>query len=581
MFEGEERQQAVVTVLFILAIAAVVLILLGAIGLTWYNENVRALARVGSFEVGPQLVRHHVAIQQWRIDLEGNRLQAANVAGEIDLDTYTARNSELEQESQDLTTNALNNVIDLLYQAQLAPEEGISVTDADVDARLAETFAGVERRHVLAIVVQPVVAADSESATPSLAERRQALERAQAALGAVQGGQDWATVAREFSTDESAATGGDLGVISEVAVPDRAWGEEVFKLELNGTTGIVRGSDGAYRIGRVTEIQAAAEQPGLREQLTKEVPESSLRELLRHEIAAERLNEKITAAALAETPEQARISRIFIEGLEDTGDPIEEQGQVDYSEIVYAPNDNLEDAPDLPAEDPAWGAAQQEAQAAFDELNAIPAGDARDIRLAAVATAVSDSPTGEDGGAVGFVSRSIPPTAIADALFDTTHNAGDLIGPIRGDAGYYVLLFHERRGSPAQRVQQVKDLLAQPGADFAAIAREWSEGPEAEDGGEVGWLTKDQLDEEIREAVFALAPGQISETIEFQGGHNIVKMEEKGPRAPDPDQIPDLKAVAFDEWYTAKRTQALADDVIVIPGQPEAESSLEPGADQP
>ena len=182
---------------------------------------------------------------------------------------------------------------------------------------------------------------------------------------------------------------------------------------------------------------------------------------------------------------------------------------------------------------------------------------------------------------MGFVNRSIPPTAIADALFDTTHNAGDLIGPIRADAGYYVLLFHERRGSPAQRVQQVKDLLAQPDADFAAIAREWSEGPEAEDGGEVGWLTSDQLSEELRTPVFALAAGQISDPIEFQGGHYIVKMEEKGPRALDPDQVPDVKTAAFDDWYTPKKNQAFADDVIVIPGQPDPGSSLEPGVDQP
>jgi hypothetical protein len=368
-------------------------------------------------------------------------------------------------------------------------------------------------------------------------------------------------------------------VISEVAVPDREWGDELFKLELNGTTGIVRGADGIYRIGRVTEIQTASEQPGLRDQLTEEVPEPALRELLRHEIATERLRDKITTAALAETPEQARISLIYIDGLA-TGDPIEDQGEIDYSEIVYAPNDNLEVAPDLPEDDPAWATAQQEAQAAFDLLNAVAVGDERDTRFAATATSVSDSPTSQDGGAVGFVTRSIPPTAVADALFDTPRNPGDLIGPIRGDAGYYVLLFHERRGSPAERVQQVKDLLAQPDADFAAIAKEWSEGPEADDGGEVGWLTREQLSEELRDAVFNLTPGQISEPIEFQGGHYIVRMEEKGPRAPDPDQLPDLKASAFDEWYAPKKSQAIADGLIVVPGPTGPESSLEPGGDQ-
>ena len=61
-----------------------------------------------------------------------------------------------------------------------------------------------------------------------------------------------------------------------------------------------------------------------------------------------------------------------------------------------------------------------------------------------------------------------------------------------------MLLFHERRESVEQRVQAVTDALAEPGADFNEVARELSDGPEAADGGEVGWLTRDQLTEELR-----------------------------------------------------------------------------------
>ena len=54
LVEGEERQQAVVTALFIGTIVLVVLALLGAVGLAWYNDNLRPLARVGSVEIRPQ-----------------------------------------------------------------------------------------------------------------------------------------------------------------------------------------------------------------------------------------------------------------------------------------------------------------------------------------------------------------------------------------------------------------------------------------------------------------------------------------------------------------------------------------------
>ncbi|MEX2546248.1 MAG: peptidylprolyl isomerase [Chloroflexota bacterium] len=578
LFEGEERQQAVVTALFALVIAAVVLILLAVVGLAWYRDNVQPLARVGSLEVGPQLLRDRVELEQWRINLQSNRLAQANIDREIDAETLAARQSELDQRANALTTTALDDLIDVIYQSQLASAEGVTVSDADVDTRFAEEFAGVERRHVLVVVVEPI-AAEGEEASPTIAERRIALERAGAALAAVQSGREWADVAREFSTDESAQIGGDLGFSSEVAVSDASLGNELFNLAAGGTTGVVRGTDGVYRIGRVTEIRSATEQPGLRDELTKLVSEPALRDMLHKEIAAERLKAKITDAALAETPEQARIAIIYIAGLY-TDDPIDAEGEIKYSEIVFAPNHNLEVAPELPAEDAAWEKARVDAQQTYDELKALTAGEIRLERFRAIATEKSDSPTSEDGGLVDFTTRGLLPEAVGDALFAETHTAGDLIGLIRGDAAWYVLLFEERRDSPEQRVQAVQDLLAQPGADFAAIAKEHSEGPEAEEGGEVGWVTTDQLAPELADDVFALPAGGITEPLELGEGHYIIKVEEKATRPLDADQIPDVKAVAFDDWYTPKKDQAKKDGVIVIAGEtPETEEDLVPGGD--
>jgi parvulin-like peptidyl-prolyl isomerase len=577
LFEGEERQQAVVTVLFLVVIAAVVLILLGAVGLAYYNDNLRPLARVGSVEVGPQFLKDRLELEQWRINLESNRLAQAKIDNQIDAATLSARQSELDQRTQALSTTGLEDLIDLIYQSQLAADEGVTVTDADVDAAVAKVFAGVEKRHVLAIVITPV-AAEGADASPTIAERRAALEKAEAALTAVQSGRPWAEVAAEFSSDPSAQTGGDLGNLSQVAVSDADFGEKLFELESGGTTGIVRGADGVYRIGRVMEITAAGEQPGLRDELTKLVPETSLRDLVRYEVTAKELKDKITTAALAETPEQVRIAIISIEGAY-SGDALDAQGEVDYSEIVFAPGDDVGVAPLLPAEDPAWEKARVEAQAAFDELNALT-GDARKERFAAIATDQSDSDTGQDGGAVGPTTRSIPPQAVGDALFDTPHQPGDLIGPVRADAAWYVLLFNKRQDSPEQRVKAVQDLLAQPGADFAQIAKDKSEGPEAADGGEVGWLTRDQLAAELVDPVFALSPGGVTEPLELQDTHYFIKVEEKANRPPDADQVPDIEAAAFDNWYAPKKDQAKTDGVIVISGET-AEATLEPGSDQP
>jgi parvulin-like peptidyl-prolyl isomerase len=581
LFEGEERQQLAVTVFFIAVIVAVILILLGAIGVGWYNDNIRPVARVGQTEIGPQLLRDRTALERWRISRDDSRITQAQINAELTAEEAQARKDMLDQRAQALTTDGLEDLVDLLYQSQLASVEGITVSDADVDARIADDFAGIERRHVLELVVKPT-AADAESG-PSAAERSAALDKAEAALAQIQSGRPFGDVAREFSTDPTGLNGGDIGVVSETGVADQPFSEELFKLDQPGPTRIVRGSDGSYRIGQVVEILPVTEEPGLRDALLKDMSEQSLRDIVRYEAASDGLKDKIITAALAATPEQARIAIITING-EYTGDPLDAQGEVNYSEIVFAPKDDLIGAPDLPPDDPAWALAKSDADAAFAELNAITDTEQRETRFAEIATDMSDAPSSADGGLQDFTTRSTPPDAVGVALFDTPHVAGELIAPVKADAGYYVLLFHERRASPEQRVKAVQDALAVPGADFNEVAGRLSEGPEKDDGGEIGWLTKDQLSPDLAEKVFALAAGQISEPLELEAGdaHYIVKVEEKGPRPLDANQIPDIRATAFENWYAEKKTQAENDGVIVRAGEDTTtDQPLEPGGDEP
>ncbi len=561
LFEGEERQQATVTMLFIGAIVLVVLALIGAVALAWYNDNLRPLGRVGTAEIGPQLMRDRVAFETWRIGRDQDRVSQALIDQEIDAATASARNSALTDQLNQLGTTGLDDLIDIIFQSQLASGEGITVMPADVDARLAQEVAGVEKRHMLEIVVKPDVA--DATAGPTQAEQHAALEKAQLALAAVNSGTDWATVAHQYSNGDSEPNGGDLGLATANKVTDLQFQKELFELPLNGTTGIVRGSDDAYRIGRVTEIVPATEQPGLRDQLFSRLSEASVRTLLTYEAGAGELHDKITNDALAATPEQARIAVIYIEG-EASDDPIAAQGEIDYSEIVFAPGDNLDTAADLPADDPAWTKALTDAQTAYDQLKAVTDVEQRKTNFAALAQQESDSDTGQDGGSVGFVTRDLPPTAIGDALFTGTFTAGDLVGagPIRGDDAYYVLLFNERRASVKDRIQAVKDALAAPGADFNTVAGQLSEGPEKTDNGEIGWLTKDQLSEEIGTTVFNMTVGQVSDPVPLGVGQYFIKLEEKAVRPLDPDQIPNIRDTAFDTWYSDKKTAAEDDGTI-------------------
>ena len=580
-FEGEDRQQALVTLLFIAVIGVVVLILVGAVALAWYNDNLRPVAKVGSMDIPPQMLRDDVKLEQWRIARDEDRITQAQIEGTLDNDTAQAQISALDQQAQDLTTSALDNLIDGVYQSQLAADQGISVSEDDISAALDDETSAAEQRHVYVVTVEPQ-AADTTTG-PTLAERQTALDAAQQALADLQAGKDFSTVAAQYGTDDKSKSGGDLGSVTQLSISDPQLATELFKLDQGGTTGVIRGDDGAYRIGRVTEIVPGAEDANLRSKLFKDVSEQNVRQLIGFELAAQRLQDKVIGDALGQTPEQAKLAVIFIEGLY-TGDPAESEGEIDYSQIVFAPNDDMDAAPDLAADDPAWTTAQQDAQATFDELQAITDVEQRKTRFAELAQEKSDDETAADGGAVGWSTRDVLPDAIATALFDSDHTPGDVIGPVRSDAGYYVLLFNERRASPEDRVKAVQDALAQPGADFNAIAKQLSEGPEKEDGGEAGWFTQDQLNADFVDQIWALNAGQVSDPIEVSNssnpGHFIIKVEDKQVRPLDPDQIPQIRSTAFSGWYSTQRSDAEANGTIQITGQDLTGGDLIPGTDQ-
>jgi parvulin-like peptidyl-prolyl isomerase len=74
------------------------------------------------------------------------------------------------------------------------------------------------------------------------------------------------------------------------------------------------------------------------------------------------------------------------------------------------------------------------------------------------------------------------------------------------------------------KLAAVKKALAQPGADFAAVAKAQSdEASSAERGGEVGWLTEDRLQPGIREVVKGMAKGAVSEPVRLEDGWHILK----------------------------------------------------------
>jgi peptidyl-prolyl cis-trans isomerase C len=82
---------------------------------------------------------------------------------------------------------------------------------------------------------------------------------------------------------------------------------------------------------------------------------------------------------------------------------------------------------------------------------------------------------------------------------------------------------------------QAKDVVAKlkGGADFAQLAKEVSKDP-GSDGGDLGFITKDQVVAEFGEAAFKLDKGKMSDPVKSQFGWHIIKVEDKRERKPPP-----------------------------------------------
>ncbi len=67
------------------------------------------------------------------------------------------------------------------------------------------------------------------------------------------------------------------------------------------------------------------------------------------------------------------------------------------------------------------------------------------------------------------------------------------------------------------------------GGDFAALANQYSEGPYADSGGDMGWVKENDLMERINELVFSMEINEISGILETPLGFHIFKVEGKAP----------------------------------------------------
>ena len=165
-------------------------------------------------------------------------------------------------------------------------------------------------------------------------------------------------------------------------------------------------------------------------------------------------------------------------------------------------------------------------------------------------------------------------TAYTDAQLE---QAWQTQGPGQQMHARHILLRVSEGSTPAQRdsvkraAEAIQRQAAAPGADFAALARQYSQDPSKDNGGDLGFFGRGQMVPQFEEATMKLQPGQVSPVVESPFGYHVIKLEERRtqPLGNDKEQF---------RQYMVQRSQQLGVQHYVDSLRTAANVKIENGA---
>jgi len=540
------RRTTLINAGFAGAIVVSILILLGYAGWTWYDSHFGTAATVDGIVITKDDVRARLKIETFRIDYTEAQVRAEFAAGHISDSVENQQLQFLDQRRQQIQSVTLEKLIDVALQNKLATDQGMSVTDADIQAELTKEKTTQEQRHVWMIEVEP--STDPKTGQVTDATKADAKAKADAALADLKAGKPWDDVAKKVSTAASAPQAGDLGFLQKDSGYDTALMDAVFGVPVNGLTDVVVGTDGTYRIGRVTEIVPAAVDSSFENKLDAAgIKLDDYRVAVRSDAIHQKLTDKVVADLSAPSP-QRHVLQIKIAS--DTPAP----DGVYVRHILFSPNHDPANASKVPDSDPAWKTAHDEAVAAYNTLLVDP--DQFDQMARTMSDETSAKQTG--GKQPLYTPESPLDTAFSKAIFQPNLRPGQILAPVKSQFGWHVIQFMRPYGDGGQAwLETIKSEADSGQYDFGQLARDQGTGDEAAKGGDIGWVAKGQLSQDLENAIFGATIGQTTSVVDVQGdGDYLFKVLAEETRPATPDQIQVFKNTGFENWYAAQKAKA-------------------------
>lgn len=253
---------------------------------------------------------------------------------------------------------------------------------------------------------------------------------------------------------------------------------------------------------------------------------SEFREQIRHEMIMNRLQRNLVSRRIA-------ISDKDIDDLLNS--PYYQQLLSDEYRVGHILLSIADDASDQ-----AVAAARAEARQIVTDLRA-------GANFREMAIAHSSASTALEGGDLGWRKAGELPSIFAEEILKLS--PGDTADPIETGGAIHIVQLLEVRGASTQSQQQthVRHILVRPseirtdaetealiddiekrladGADFAALAEEYSEDPgSALNGGDLGWTSGDEFVPAFRDAMAATPTGGISEPFQSEYGWHVLEV---------------------------------------------------------